>query len=403
MKIYLVGGAVRDMALGLPVKERDWVVVGSTPKALLDAGFKQVGRDFPVFLHPQTQEEYALARKERKIGAGYTGFSCEFEPSISLEEDLLRRDLTINAIAIDENGTWIDPFGGLEDIRQRVLRHVSPAFVEDPVRVLRVARFAARFAHLGFRVCDETKTLMYTMSKHDELNALVAERVWREWENALRTKHPEVFIRVLRETDALTVIFPEIAHAFGIPKNRLNPEMIVDVGESALVRLSNFSERCEDPILRFAVFFLEFGKVLTSASYWPFHPNECIQGKQILSSLGGRLKIPNVYLHLTQSAMQSYQAIAALFSLTAEDILQVLQHLDAWRRFERFEKILNVAEAYHLHPLLTECWLALKRNTTDLPLSFTQDYQGEALKNAIRMWRLENIQRQLIAWGKNEA
>src|ERR1700730_14640473 len=218
MQVYLVGGAVRDALLGLPVKERDWVVVGSTRDELLRLKYREVGRDFPVFLHPQSHEEYALARLERKVAPGYRGFTVEFGPEVTLEEDLARRDLTINAIAQAEDGSLVDPFHGQRDLTDRVLRHVSAAFAEDPVRILRVARFAARFASLGFRIAPETMELMRAMSARGEVDALVAERVWQETEKALREPGAIVFFRVLRECGALQIIYPEIDALFGVPQ-----------------------------------------------------------------------------------------------------------------------------------------------------------------------------------------
>src|SRR5580693_6148519 len=218
MQVYLVGGAVRDSLLGLPVKERDWVVVGSTRDELLRLKYREVGRDFPVFLHPESHEEYALARLERKVAPGYRGFAVEFGSEVTLEEDLARRDLTINAIAQAADGSFIDPYGGKGDLDSRTLRHVSEAFSEDPVRVLRVARFAARFAALGFRVAPETLELMRDMTAAGEVQALVPERVWQETERALGEAHPEVFFETLRACGALAVIFPEIDALYGVPQ-----------------------------------------------------------------------------------------------------------------------------------------------------------------------------------------
>src|SRR5271155_1361932 len=218
MQVYLVGGAVRDALLGLPVKERDWVVVGGTREELLKMNYREVGRDFPVFLHPESHEEHALARLERKVAPGYGGFTVEFGPEVTLEEDLARRDLTINAIAQSSDGTLLDPHGGQRDLEARVLRHVSPAFVEDPVRVLRIARFAARFAPLGFTVAPETMALMRAMVERGEVDALVAERVWLETEKALRESAASVFFQVLRECGALKVVYPEINALWGVPQ-----------------------------------------------------------------------------------------------------------------------------------------------------------------------------------------
>lgn len=402
MKIYLVGGAVRDQALNLEVKERDWVVVGATPDELLGQGFKQVGRDFPVFLHPKTREEYALARKERKTAPGYTGFTCDFDPTVTLEEDLARRDLTINAIAIDEAGKWIDPYNGLGDIHERILRHVSPAFVEDPVRVLRVARFAARFAHLGFKLAEETRVLIYTMSKQHELDALVPERVWREWENALSEPHPEMFIRLLRQTGALPSILPEVASAFGVPRERVTAEMIVDVGESALARLHDFSQVSQDSLMRFAVFCLELGKTTTKMKYWPYHPDEISEGVLTLSYLAQRLKLPHAYYALAELAICWYAELARLRYLRADEILHVLQRTDAWRRPERFEKLLRVAEAYHQEALLRQHWQILRDVTMKMPATLMRQSQGEALKEKIKIWRLSCIEQQLTQWESDE-
>ncbi|VTP67373.1 Multifunctional CCA protein [Serratia rubidaea] len=237
MKIYLVGGAVRDSLLELPVVDRDWVVVGATPEQLLAQGYQQVGKDFPVFLNPQTHEEYALARTERKSGHGYTGFTCYAAPDVTLEEDLLRRDLTINAIAQTTEGELVDPYHGVQDLNARVLRHVSAAFGEDPLRVLRVARFAARFAHLGFTIAPETAALMRQMADSGELAALTAERVWKETEKALQSRSPQVYFQVLRDCHALGVLFPEIDALFGVPApEKWHPE--IDTGIHTLMTLA---------------------------------------------------------------------------------------------------------------------------------------------------------------------
>ncbi|MGL5697276.1 MAG: multifunctional CCA addition/repair protein, partial [Plesiomonas shigelloides] len=270
MQTYLVGGAVRDQLLGLNVTERDWVVVGATPEQLLAQGYQQVGRDFPVFLHPRTHEEYALARTERKQGQGYTGFVCHAAPDVTLEQDLLRRDLTINAIAQAEDGSLTDPYGGQQDLRDRWLRHVSPAFSEDPLRVLRVARFAARFAHLGFRVAPETLALMQQISTSGELTHLTAERVWKETEKALNSAAPDVYFAVLRACGALTVLFPELDNLFGVPApEKWHPE--IDSGIHTLMALQQAAQRAYGPEVRFAVLCHDFGKALTPPQFWPSH------------------------------------------------------------------------------------------------------------------------------------
>src|ERR1700722_1626058 len=251
MQVYLVGGAVRDALLGIAVKERDWVVVGGTREELLRLQYAQVGRDFPVFLHPETHEEYALARLERKVSPGYRGFTVEFGPEVTLEEDLARRDLTINAIAEASDGTLLDPFGGRRDLEARVLRHVSPAFAEDPVRVLRVARFAARFAPLGFQVAPETLMLMRKMVEQGEVEALVAERVWQETEKALREAGASVFFQVLRECGALKIVFPELNALFGVPQpEKWHPE--IDTGVHTLMVLDQAVRLSTDVKMRFA-------------------------------------------------------------------------------------------------------------------------------------------------------
>lgn len=307
IKTYLVGGAVRDSLLGLPVKERDWVVVGATPANLRRQGFRQVGRDFPVFLHPESNEEYALARRERKTGPGYTGFDFDASPAVTLEEDLLRRDLTINAMAQAPDGTIIDPFQGRADLESRVLRHVSAAFSEDPVRILRVARFAARFADLQFQVAKETLVLMQGMVQSGEVDALVPERVWKELERALAEPRPDVFFDVLAACDALPVLFPE-----GVLQ-----------GQSALraaLLLTN------DPVIRFAV-------VLHGLTL------------QKLDSLCTRLRVPNDYSQLAQLVVRFLPIYETVTDCTAEQIVKLLQDLDAFRRAARFEKWLIACQA----------------------------------------------------------
>ena len=250
MKIYLVGGAVRDSLLNLPVTEQDWVVVGCTPEQLLTQGYQQVGKDFPVFLHPVSHEEYALARTERKSGAGYTGFTCYAAPDVTLEEDLLRRDLTINAIARSADGELIDPYHGQQDLENKVLRHVSDAFGEDPLRVLRVARFAARFAHLGFSIAAETQSLMAAMAQSGELSALTPERVWKETEKALKTQSPQIYFQVLRDCGALVVLFPEIERLFGVPApEKWHPE--IDTGIHTLMTLAIAAQLSPEVDIRF--------------------------------------------------------------------------------------------------------------------------------------------------------
>ena len=270
MRVYLVGGAVRDRLLKRAVKERDWVVVGATPEELVRLGYEPVGREFPVFLHPTTHEEHALARLERKVGPGYRGFTTQFAPSVTLEEDLKRRDLTINAMAEDENGVLIDPYGGQADLAARLLRHVSEAFVEDPVRILRVARFAARLAPLGFRVAEETLALMRRITDSGEARTLVPERVWQETERALAEAHPEVFFDTLRACGALAVIYPEIDALFGVPQPpRWHPE--IDTGVHVMLALRYAAAQGTPVGVRFAVLTHDLGKAQTPKSEWPRH------------------------------------------------------------------------------------------------------------------------------------
>ena len=344
MKIYLVGGAVRDQLLDLPVVEKDWVVVGATPAELLRQGYKQVGRDFPVFIHPDSKEEYALARTERKLGAGYYGFECNYDTRVTLEEDLLRRDLTINAMAMDEKQRLIDPYGGLADLHQKIIRHVSPAFVEDPVRVLRVARFLARYHHLGFRLADETRSLMYAMVKQGELNHLVAERVWQEWQKSLLEKKPEIFITTLRACGALQVIFPEIDCLFGVP----NPPQYhaeIDSGVHTLLVLQAASRLSSDPKVRFAALVHDLGKGLTSQAMWPKHHGHEQSGVAVINALCQRLRIPVEYRELAVIVSCYHLTIHRLFELKPTTIVGLLEKLDAFRRPQRFVEILIACEA----------------------------------------------------------
>ena len=344
MKVYLVGGAVRDQLLQLPVTERDWVVVGSTPAKMLNLGFKQVGRDFPVFLHPKTQEEYALARTERKSGSGYCGFLCDFSHEVSLHDDLARRDLTINAMAQDESGQLIDPYHGLADLKAKRLRHVSNAFVEDPVRVLRVARFAARFHHLGFVLADETRLLMYQMMRRGELAYLVAERVWQEWQRSLTSKNPEMFIRTLRACGALKKIIPELDALFGIPgSKRFHPE--IDTGVHTLMALCKVVELSDDPIVRLGVLMHDLGKACTPFSQWPSHKGHEAAGVPVIEALCERLRIPTVYRDFAVMVARFHLKIHDVSNLSADEMVSVLEQTDAFRKPSRFHNLLIACEA----------------------------------------------------------
>jgi tRNA nucleotidyltransferase (CCA-adding enzyme) len=344
MQVYLVGGAVRDRLLGRAVSEQDWVVVGATPGELERLGFIPVGRDFPVFLHPKTKEEHALARLERKVAPGYLGFTTEFSPEVSLEDDLKRRDLTINAMAQDANGNIVDPYGGQRDLEARVLRHVSEAFAEDPVRILRVARFAARYASLGFRVADETLELMRRMVADGEAGALVAERVWTETEKALGEASPDVFISVLRDCGALKIIYPEIDALFGVPQpEKWHPE--IDTGVHQLMALREAVKSGGGVPVRFAVLMHDLGKGATPADKLPSHPGHEDAGVALVEQLCARLRVPNHLRELAVMTARYHTHVHRAFELRADTVLKTLEGGDALRRPERFAEFLLACEA----------------------------------------------------------
>ncbi len=356
MNIYLVGGAVRDEALGLPIKERDWVVVGGSRQALLDLGYKQVGSDFPVFLHPKTHEEYALARTEKKLGVGYYGFVCDANPEVTLEEDLTRRDLTINAMAKDLNGHLIDPYHGMVDLKLKQLRHVSSAFVEDPVRVLRVARFAARFHRLGFVVAQDTLMLMVNMSNNGELSNLVPERVWQEWQISLTEKSPWIFFDTLRACGALRVIFPEI---------------------TVYPTLAQVSLLSTCPMVRFAATLMHMTV-------------------EKIEQLCERLRIPQSYRYLAKLSAQFFNQLSSLDDLTAEEIVLLFEKTDAFRRAEPFEALLVVSQA-------SERWTKLYHGCRDMTArSLKLTEKGEAIRSALRMHRIAYVASILNKWKINE-
>lgn len=336
MQIYLVGGAVRDQLLGLSGADRDYVVVGSTPEEMRSLGYQQVGHDFPVFLHPETKEEYALARTERKNGHGYHGFICDFSPDTTLEEDLERRDLTVNAIAQDEHGRIYDPYHGVDDLNAKLLRHVSPAFVEDPLRVLRVARFAARFNYLGFKIANETLDLMKEISASGELEALTPERVWTEMHKALLTPNPEIFIEILHYVGALKVILPEIEQLSGVPgPARWHPE--IDTLVHTMMTLHRISQELNDPIARFGMLCHDLGKGLTPKENWPHHKNHHELGLIPLESMCKRLKVPNDYYDFARIVVFHHSFVHHLYRQGASGIVHLFDQLDAWRRPERIK------------------------------------------------------------------
>jgi tRNA nucleotidyltransferase (CCA-adding enzyme) len=344
MEVYLVGGAVRDRLLGLPVRERDWVVVGARPADLQAQGSLPVGREFPVFLHPVTHEEYALARVERKVAPGYRGFTTEFSPDVTLEDDLRRRDLTINAMAESGTGEVIDPYGGRRDLDARVLRHVSDAFIEDPVRVLRVARFAARYADRGFTVAEETRDLMKRMVDSGEVDALVAERVWKETERALSEPRPEVFFEVLRDCGALRRIFPEIEALFGVPQpEKWHPE--IDTGVHTMMVLRCAARLSSSTTVRFAALVHDLGKARTPPELWPSHRGHEEAGVVLIESMAERLRVPNGYRDLAVLTSRYHAHVHRALELRPATVVKLFEETDAFRRPERFGELLLACEA----------------------------------------------------------
>ncbi len=344
MQVYLVGGAVRDEQLGLTPKERDWCVVGATPEQLRADGYRQVGKDFPVFLHPKTNEEYALARTERKTGPGYHGFDFDFSPGVSIEDDLSRRDLTINAIAKDSDGNLIDPYQGLQDIENRVLRHVSDAFREDPVRILRLAKFAARFSDHGFRIAGESMSMMREMVAAGEVDALVPDRVWKETEEALRGKNSRVFFEVLRTSGALGRLYPEVDALFGVPQpEKWHPE--IDTGLHTMMVLDQAEIRSDDLEVRFAALTHDLGKGTTPTDEWPSHPGHEARGARLVREMADRYPLPKSCRDLGIMVAEYHTHCHRALELRDKTLLKVLEKTDAFRRPERFEQFLQACEA----------------------------------------------------------
>lgn len=344
MQVYLVGGAVRDEQLGIPHRERDWCVVGAHPDELNALGYQRVGKDFPVFLHPDTKEEYALARTERKTAPGYHGFEFNCSPDVTIEEDLGRRDLTINAIAKDSDDNLIDPWGGLADIENRVLRHVSDAFIEDPVRILRVARFAARFRALGFTIAGETMSLMRRMVDDGEVDALVPDRVWKETELALAGSNARVYFEVLRNCGALRVLYPEIDALFGVPQpERWHPE--VDTGLHVMMVLDQAERLSDDVEVRFAALTHDLGKGNTPRNKLPSHPGHEIRGCKLIQQIADRLPVPKASRDLALTVAEYHTHCHRALELRPKTILKVLERTDAFRRPGRFEQFLRTCEA----------------------------------------------------------
>lgn len=399
MKIYKVGGAVRDSLLGLPVKDHDWVVVGGSPEEMLELGYKPVGRDFPVFLHPDSHEEYALARTERKTAPGYKGFSFNAAPDVTLEEDLGRRDLTINAIAEDNNGNIIDPFNGKADLEEGVLRHVSPAFVEDPLRVIRTARFAARFE---FSIADKTLALMRQISQSGELEALAPERVWQETERVLAEIRPVRFFEVLRECYALARIFPEIDNLFGVPQpENYHPE--IDSGIHTMMVLEQACTLSLDTTVRFAALVHDLGKATTPKEEWPSHKGHEERSADLVMQLCDRYRIPGKYRELAVIVARHHLDSHRIREMQPATVVGKLEALDAFRRPDRFELFLLACEAdargrsgreqkdYPQARYFAGCLQAATnisiRELTD------QGLEGKAMAEAIRQSRIDAIRK----------
>ncbi|MDH5180624.1 MAG: multifunctional CCA addition/repair protein [Gammaproteobacteria bacterium] len=400
MQTYLVGGCVRDKLLGLPGKDRDWVVVGATAEEMLALGYQQVGKDFPVFLHPDSKEEYALARTERKTAPGYTGFTFNASADVTLEEDLQRRDLTINAIAETTDGELIDPWGGINDLEQRKLRHVSAAFSEDPVRILRIARFAARYADLGFSIAPETMLLMEQMVVNGEVDALVPERVWQETAAALREKRPEIFFAVLRECNALERLFPEIDCLFGVPQPaEYHPE--IDTGIHTMMVLQQACKLSSEPTVRFAALVHDLGKGITPKEEWPKHHEHEERGVPLVKALCKRLKVPNAFHDLAVLVTRYHLHFHRAEELRAGSLLKLFKNLDAFRRPDRFEEFLLACEAdargrpgyedriMHQPELLRKTRQAA--NDVDLSAITAKGLKGEAIAQEITQARIRAI------------
>lgn len=400
MQIYLVGGAVRDYLLGRPVKEKDWVVVGATPQEMLAQGFKPVGKDFPVFLHPKTGEEYALARTERKIAPGHTGFTFHAAPHVTLEEDLYRRDLTINAIAQTIDGQIIDPYGGQADLARRLLRHVSSAFVEDPLRVLRVARFMARLGNLGFTIAPETLQLMETISLSGELATLSPERVWQELVRALSEPQPHLFFTTLESCGALSCLFPELAQLRGVPANpKSHPE--IDSWEHTLLVMQQITLLTKEPIARFAALVHDLGKALTPIDQWPSHADHALKGTPLVHALCQRYKVPRAFQEFALLATRYHLAGHKVLEMSAAELVSLLNHLDLFRRPHRLEWFLVVCQAdsqgrigYEKHPYPQADFLRQAYQTAAAvsvqPL-LQQGLTGAAINQALNKQRVKAV------------
>ncbi len=399
-EVYLVGGAVRDALLGLSVHERDWVVTGTTPQAMLDAGFRPVGKDFPVFLHPHSGEEYALARTERKSGHGYGGFEFHTAPDVTLEQDLQRRDLSINAIAQAADGTLIDPWGGRDDLEQRRLRAVSEHFVEDPLRVLRVARFRARFHAQGFELAASTEALLREIVSSGELQHLVPERIWRETEKALMSDHPAEYFRLLRRIGALEVLFPELDRLYGIPQNaKYHPE--IDSGVHAMLAIEQSALVSDDLATRFAVVCHDFGKGITPTDVLPSHRGHEHRGVALVQAFCRRLRVPKLLEQCATAVTKLHLLCHQARELRPETLLKLFEQLDALRRPERVEMFVTACLAdargrtgfetdpYPQADYLRQAFAALSEVTASTLVA--QGLQGPELGKALRQKRIDRL------------
>jgi tRNA nucleotidyltransferase (CCA-adding enzyme) len=400
MKIYLVGGAVRDTLLNRPVLERDWVVIGETPDSMLKQGFKPVGKDFPVFLHPKTQEEYALARTERKTSHGYTGFAIHADPDVTLEQDLIRRDLTINAMAMTPEGELIDPYHGQRDLEQRIFRHVSPAFTEDPVRLLRLARFAARYAALGFTIAEETQALLISMVSGGEVDYLVPERVWAELLKALKEPNPSAFFYALKDCGALVKIFPEIDALFGVPQPaQHHPE--IDTGVHCLMVLEQAALLSTNPEVRFAALVHDLGKALSPKDTLPHHYGHELGGLPVLEKLCNRLRVPNSYKNLAAQVMEYHTYCHKVMDLRAGTLTDVLTTLGVHKPQHKLAEFLLACEAdargrtgfeHRLYPQADRFRAAANAiASVDISPVLNGELQGALIGEAIRQLRIKAV------------
>ena len=409
MQIYLVGGAVRDSLINYPSSENDWVVVGATPEQMTDLGYKPVGQDFPVFIHPKSGEEYALARTERKSGHGYKGFEFYTSTEVSLEDDLIRRDLTINAMAQDNKGNIIDPFDGQKDLKNKLLRHVSEAFTEDPLRVLRVARFAARYAHLGFSVAAETMDLMKSIVAKGEMEFLVAERVWKETSRALSEQSPQVFIEILKECNALEILFPEIDALFGVPQRAdFHPE--IDTGIHTLMALKASTKLSDCDAIRFAVLVHDVGKAITPENVLPSHSGHEKRGLPLVKAICDRLAVPNKHRQLAMLVTEFHLHSHKALELKPSTLLKLFQSIGAIRSPNKLVDFLTCCEAdikgragfedvtYHSKDYLLAALDAVKK--VDISELVAQGLTGAEIGKQLNQRQIKQLTDFKIEYGK---